>query len=191
VGTSDHPATRGARVFIWDRVKGMRAIPQLWSDSGDFAVGMSADGSIVVGNGDNGAFIWDEAHGTRALALVVGQGDPVYSSVRHATGLSADGSTVIGRSESGAFVWNAERGIRDLGSLPTGRLPYPTGVSANGSIVVGQDMTDVGQTAFIWDSATGIRPLGDLPGGDELSAAIAVSDDGSRVVGVSSSAFGV
>ncbi|MEZ4333809.1 MAG: hypothetical protein R3F35_18810 [Myxococcota bacterium] len=197
LGTSRSP-TGGARIFIEDRVNGMRAVPGVWPDEGDVAVGMSDDGSIVAGNSGVSAFIWHEAHGPRALVLVDGQvtldGDPgnaPYIPLLNATGLSSDGSTVVGRSENGAFVWDAENGIRDLGGLPTGRFPYPTGVSADGSIVVGVDRIDGGDGAFIWDSANGMRPLGSLPGGDGTGWATAVSDSGSHVVGVSASAFGV
>jgi probable HAF family extracellular repeat protein len=65
-----------------------------------------------------------------------------------------------------------------------------SGVSADGSVVVGQSYSASGYEAIRWTAAGGMVGLGDLPGGGSYNAATAVSADGSVVVGVSQSALG-
>ncbi len=73
-----------------------------------------------------------------------------------------------------------------LGHLPgLNFYSYATGVSADGSVVVG---TSSGQ-AFRWTSGGGMVGLGDLPGGNFISYAFGVSADGSVVVGSGTTTF--
>jgi probable HAF family extracellular repeat protein len=80
-----------------------------------------------------------------------------------------------------------------LGFLPGGGMPSDaTGVSADGSVVVGSSKYAAGTNsfhAFRWTAAGGMVGLGFLPGGG-LSLARGVSADGSVVVGDSDSASG-
>ncbi len=78
-----------------------------------------------------------------------------------------------------------------LGDLPGGSFSSrATGVSADGSVVVGVGVSASGVEAFRWTAATGLVGLGDLPGGSFFSEALGVSADGSLVVGVGFSASG-
>lgn len=81
--------------------------------------------------------------------------------------VSADGSTVVGNSDSAngeeAFRWTQKTSIQGLGFFGN----YDSGVSADGSVVVGGTSR--------WTEATGVEPLGFLTSG--------VSADGSIVVG--------
>jgi probable HAF family extracellular repeat protein len=78
-----------------------------------------------------------------------------------------------------------------LGDLPGGTFDSQArGVSANGSVVVGQSNSASGREAFRWTSAGGMVGLGDLPGGSFFGRANGVSADGSVVVGLGSSAVG-
>jgi len=81
-----------------------------------------------------------------------------------------------------------------LGTTSTCRFPTVAfGVSADGSTVVGRCQNNTGNGQFIafrWTEDTGLETLGDLPGGELTSAAVAVSADGSIVVGGSSSTLG-
>jgi probable HAF family extracellular repeat protein len=78
-----------------------------------------------------------------------------------------------------------------LGDLPGGDFDcWALGVSADGSIVVGQGASALGNEAFRWTSAGGMVGLGDLPGGFFNSVACAVSADGSVVVGCGYTASG-
>jgi probable HAF family extracellular repeat protein len=149
------------------------------------AWGISAGGSVVVGEAENPAwqrraFRWTAAGGMQHLGTLGG-----YWS--YALGVSADGSVVVGRAEnaarrSRAFRWTAARGMQDLGTLG-GDWSAATGVSADGSVVVGRAENTAGQgRAFRWTAAGGMQDLGTLPGGGP-SEATAVSADGSVVVG--------
>src|ERR1019366_8263873 len=65
-----------------------------------------------------------------------------------------------------------------LGHLPGTTNSSATGVSADGSVIVGTS----GSQAFRWTAGSGMVGLGYLPGGNS-SSATAVSGDGSIVVG--------
>jgi probable HAF family extracellular repeat protein len=75
-------------------------------------------------------------------------------------------------------------GLVDIGDLPGGS-PYAAAqaVSADGSIVVGQSLSDLGNEAFVWTQLDGMQPLGDLVGGPHFSAAVDLSADGAVIVG--------
>jgi len=75
-----------------------------------------------------------------------------------------------------------------LGTLG-GNRSEATGVSADGSVVVGRARNAAGQyRAFRWTAARGMQNLGTLGGGE--SVALGVSADGSVVVGVADNAAG-
>jgi probable HAF family extracellular repeat protein len=161
--------------------------------AGDFsnAYGVSADGSVVVGNTKNGsgyirAFRWTAAGGMQDLGTLGGN-----SSV--AWGVSADGSVVVGNAANAsgkirAFRWTAAGGMQDLGTLG-GDLSYAYGVSADGSVVVGVATNASGRSrAFRWTAAGGMQDLGTL--GGNSSQAWGVSADGSVVVGFATTASG-
>lgn len=79
-----------------------------------------------------------------------------------------------------------------LGDLHGGEfMSQAYGVSADGSVVVGQSDSDQGPQAFRWTNVAGMVGLGDLPGGEFSSLAYGVSADSSTVVGVSHSSDGL
>ncbi len=160
---------------------------------------VSADGSVVVGNGlsgsGGGAFRWTAATGPVALGGVPWGASPNRVS---AEAVSADGATVVGwfQVETGgrieAFHWNTATGAVGLGDLIGDEFQSESfGVSADGSVVVGTATAAGAQPgqgsrhleAFRWTAATGMVGLGDLQGGDYWSDARGVSADGSVVVG--------
>lgn len=126
----------------------------------------------------------------------------------YAVGISANGGTIVGSRviESGydhdvilmdhrtreAVVWRDGQAPLLLGTLETERSPwfpydhgsFATGVSADGSIVVGTTDSDDVREAFVWDEVHGMRGLGRLPSDDfSYSGASAISDDGRTIVG--------
>ncbi|CCI04075.1 HAF repeat-containing PEP-CTERM protein [Microcystis aeruginosa] len=159
------------------------------------ASGVSANGSVVVGTGNNGneAFRWTQATG------MVGLGDfpGGFFERSVAYGVSGNGSVVVGYGYSSqgreAFRWTQATGMVGLGDLPGGDFfSQAGGVSADGSVVVGgSSIVGYGGEAFRWTQATGMVGLGDLPGGYFSSGASGVSADGSVVVGSSRSANGI
>ncbi|HUU95419.1 MAG TPA: PEP-CTERM sorting domain-containing protein [Phycisphaerae bacterium] len=115
------------------------------------AYGVSADGSVVVGNGDpgysnGGAFRWTEETGMVNLGFIPGQS--LYSG---AAAVSGDGSIVVGSTQDRvgpafAFIWDGEHGMRGLQDLLeqhygldlTGWwLRSAKGISADGLTIVG------------------------------------------------------
>jgi len=77
-----------------------------------------------------------------------------------------------------------------LGDLPGGTFPSSaTGVSADGSVVVGSGKSVSGPEAFRWENGV-MTPLGDLPEGIFFSEANGISANGSVIVGESISDSG-
>lgn len=151
------------------------------------SLGVSADGSVVVGKSGHRAFRWSQPTGMVALGdLDGGEGDAA------ATGVSGDGSIVVGTSTSPgydhqAFRWTQETGTVGLGDLTGGYVGSEAyGISADGKVVVGasySDRSEGWQEAFRWTESEGMVGLGDLPGGIFSSRARAASADGSVIVG--------
>jgi probable HAF family extracellular repeat protein len=82
-----------------------------------------------------------------------------------------------------SFVGRAEARpvFQGLGFLPGGTASEAAGISADGTVVVGTNLSP-SIRAFLWTAATGMVDLGVLPGQTESYAA-AVSADGQVVVG--------
>jgi len=159
------------------------------------ALGVSDDGSVVVGWGTSGtdqqeAFRWTFGGGMVGLGDLAG-GD-FFS---RASAVSANGSAIVGwsRSASGleAFRWTSGGDMVGLGDLPGGVfMSQAFGVSANGSVVAGEGMSASGSEAFRWTSG-GISGIGDLAGAPPFSQALGVSANGGVMVGVSISVSGL
>lgn len=164
------------------------------------ASAVSADGSVVVGEsrsaGGDEAFLWTREGGMRPLGGLYPADGGVRSS---ATAVSADGTVVAGSSsrrdgtDGRAFRWTASGGMQSLGVVEhpansgdgnVTSIAY--GVSADGSVIVGQSGSPFGAVEpFRWTAPGGIRPLG-KPGQPRVGgAAYAISADGSTVVGSS------
>lgn len=169
------------RPVIWTNGVGM----ELSSDSGAVE-GISDDGTVAVGMLEGEAFRWTLATGFQALGFLGGDG---FSGAQDVSG---DGSVVVGfSSPSGAFVWDATNGIEPLADLPgvtTGRNSA-NAISANGLWIVGRadGANPIRDEAVRWDQNGNVLGLGYLPGGFFFSEARGVSNDGSVVVGLSSS----
>lgn len=184
--------------------------PFRWTDSGMGALEtlggsqysarwVSADGSVVVGefyDNQQRAFLWKNGV-MRDLGLEF-EGSDYFSTMF----VSADGSVVIARA-----LYNVDRGVRhertfrwengvveNIGTLE-GATPNttidPSAISADGSVIVGTQNDNEGNSkAFRWENGV-MEELGTLPDASSpQSGASGVSADGSVVVGVSSSASG-
>lgn len=160
------------------------------------AAGVSDDGSVVVGkcaSRDTEAFRWSRTGGMVVAADLLNDGLHSW-----ALGVSRDGSTVVGArflhtEDSGyneAFVWPTGGGVLGLGDFPGGFIPpgisfysEAGGVSSDGSVVVGQGLSDDGQEPFRWTAGGSLGRLGNPGGGVTFGVATGVSADGSVVVG--------
>jgi probable HAF family extracellular repeat protein len=181
-------ATEGVRAFRWTSAGGMVSLGLPVDGGGDqqayntYGTAVSGDGAVVAGFSDpvNTAFRWTDAGGMFSL----GNPGAGYSI---AYDCNADGTALVGDITAGpgdhAFRWSPQEGLQDLGTIPGGTISHATGVSADGSTVVGYGNAGLaGIRAFRWTSAGGMVNLGALPG--MASRAYGVSGDGAVVVGV-------
>jgi probable HAF family extracellular repeat protein len=169
----------GDEAFRWTLAGGMVGLGTLPGGSvgsGSRATAVSSDGSVVVG--DSYAIYGDALEGGEAFRWTADGGMVGLRDLRYpgpfllqsaATGVSADGSVVVGNSQSNsavgfndeAFRWTADGGMVGLGFLPAGGGfgGTATGVSADGSFVVGWDCCPLGSEAFRWTADIGmVRP---------------------------------
>ncbi len=159
--------------------------------SGSAAFGVTADGKTVVGVAVNQefqiGFLWREDEGMIPMASE-------YGLVSYAFAVNDDGSVVVGEYFDlyddddiyRPFAWSPPEQFLNLSSLTVledNAHTFAADVSAAGSVIVGQTISDHGLEAFIWTTANGMRGLGDLPGGSFFSEANAVSADGTRIAG--------
>jgi probable HAF family extracellular repeat protein len=150
-------------------------------DPGTVPMGVSGDGSVVVGASPNGAFRWTRSSGLQALGMF---GGPGASS--EAQAVSGDGTVVVGNSLLPgsdiyhAFRWTMATGMQDLGSIPAA-ISYAVGANADGSVVVGMSHEVFGQ-GFRWTSQPGVVGI-PSPAGTHLANVRGVSASGGVVVG--------
>jgi probable HAF family extracellular repeat protein len=161
---------------------------------GDYsgALGVSADGAVVVGwarnvAGRERAFRWTASGGMQDLGTLPG------GCCSYVYGVSADGAVVVGVAENAAeqrraFRWTVDGGMQDLGTLG-GDYSGALGVSADGTVVVGGAENAAGQgRAFRWTVGGGMEDLNTtyaslLTNGSWLALATAISPDGRYIVG--------
>jgi probable HAF family extracellular repeat protein len=200
-GFSD--STPGIQAFRWTSADGLQGLGDLEGD--DFfsmAGAISDDGTTIVGFGTPErdfelgrgpeAFRWTSGGGMQQLGDL-----PGGSFLSFAQAVSSDGSTVVGHGTTAAgyeaFRWTSAGGMQGLGDL-SGFGSGGIDVSGDGSIVVGISETadEMVNEAFIWDEVHGIRDLREVLitdygldlAGWSLQKAIAISSDGSTIVGV-------
>ncbi len=148
--------------------------------------GISADGSVVVGQGVDGAFRWTEQGGLVTLG----------PNTNTATNVSADGNTVVGvflQSPQQAFRWTQNTGLVNIGTLPGQNISRPYAVSGDGSIIVGTSRNPASSAAFIWKEEWGQMidlksflqdSLGLTLPPWRLAIATDINDDGNIIIGL-------
>lgn len=155
---------------------------------------LSGNGMVLVGwastaNGRE-AFRWTGSDG------LVPMGDlPGGNFDSFATGVSFDGSVIVGSGLNPgptSFRWTTATGMVDLGRPQGGNASAAWGVSADGSVVVGDAGVGGERVPAIWDEIHGMRNiegvlvelgLGPAMEGWDLEQATAISADGLTVVG--------
>jgi probable HAF family extracellular repeat protein len=227
----------GSRAFRWT-TSGMAPISGAiaaarWSDS---PTAVASGGNVIVGAEQGSpwisptvgthtiyvpqAYVWTNGQGRLPVQALTNHGHPIYPQA-----LSHDGSVWVGQAgnqinpgnNTEAFRYAMNTGPVGLGYLPGGGpgagglfagISSATGVSADGSVVVGYSASAnslnqpwqggglqtndgvSGYEAFVWTDAAGMVALGDLAGGYFNSQASAVSANGQVVVGRGTSAAG-
>jgi len=187
----------GGEGTIW-RVDedGVEILHKFSPDAAASLRGLSHDGTVAVGYGWLNAVPPNSDYAV-AVKWTPGEGlTQLEGGVPHsiAYGVSADGQTIVGSIQDvgyQAFRWTQAEGMVGLGHLPGGSgISDAYGTSADGSVIVGESTSALAQEgnfreAFRWTSETGMVGLGSLPGGYFSSKALAVSADGTKIVGQS------
>lgn len=190
--------------FVWDESGGIRSLPGREFDSAPFpgsisgapfpARAVSGDGAHIVGQTSTlHPYVWNNASGVTLLEADVRLRGEAYD-------VSDDGSVVVGAigedqpiadpmfpGDFQAFRWTREDGLVGLGSLNGGGFQsVAVSTSSDGSVIAGQSKyaIDSRAQAFVWYEDTGMMGLGFLDE-DNFSSAMAVSADGTTVVGLS------
>lgn len=180
-----------SEAFRWSEDAGMQSLGFLPGATESWALGVSGDGSVVVGYSTSAsaieAFVWTPDAG------MVGLGDlPGGHAGSEARDVSADGSVVVGLSAGQSFRWTPTGGMASLGALPNASYSEAFAVSADGSVIVGTalDANNENQ-AYIWTANSGMQSLRDVLVSDygfdltgwSLNDALGVSADGRTIVG--------
>ncbi|RIK66447.1 MAG: PEP-CTERM sorting domain-containing protein [Planctomycetota bacterium] len=179
----------GAEAFRWTQATGMVGL----GVPSSAALGVSADGSVIVGymNSSPRPFRWTAETGAVNLGL-----PPNGSNRGFAQDVSADGSVVVGYTErptgeNQGFVWREGEGYQTLGFLVGHTQSEVHGLSADGTRFVGYSRGGGNFKAVIWNGAHRIRDLKEMLELDfgldltgwELWEAYAISADGTTIVG--------
>ena len=185
-GISDDTSTivgnGGAGAIYW-RGGGPTILPVPGGTLSASANGVSLNGSLIAGYYLDGesidhAVVWNEFSGPTDIGGLPG------ATTSEANAVSATNNVVVGFSiVSGlgrAFRWTAGGGIVQIPLPDPGVQAQATGVSYDGSIIVGYDPTDL--LGWIWDATDGTIQLPPLTGGG-TSFALAISENGLVPVG--------
>lgn len=152
---------------------------------GNGASPISSDGTTIVGRGWNGsqhmAYVWTLDGGYQWV-----------STVNTFSLLSLDGTVAAGFTSSSmlvdqGYVWTQATGPLSMGTVTPQVHSEPTGISADGSLVVGWSFTrglanELPNDAFVWDWAGDMRSL-PKPSDAVSTGAWDASLDGSVIAG--------
>jgi len=174
----------GANAVRWTQAGG--SVP--YSFAAQTTVGgLSADGSVMVGNAGAVPYRWDTTSGFQALPYV----DPVWTNSQALTALSGDGSIIASYANVGGGCCAAV--VYDNGApsyLPGGTYHLPTHMTPNGRIIVGynQRVGTSGATVWTYNDALQVYEvdyLADEPGAGvaTVDTPTAVSADGAVIIG--------
>ncbi len=165
------------RAYRWRQSIGITALGHIGTDTENgIANAVSFDGAVIVGRSGD-AFRWTQATGMQSI------GDCA------ALGISGNGATVVGfcatTNGNEAATWNALDDWTTFGALGSTIIDaFFFDADHDGSTFSGQsfmESPDVEPTH--WTKLNGMVALGDIPGGLHYGLALAISADGSTIVG--------
>lgn len=156
----------GGGLFRWTPSMGVQSIPGM---SG-LNVQISDDGQTVVADG-GGIYRWTQATGAVQIA-----------SQGIAPAVSADGSVIAYDVGRDIYRWTSSGTTQIPTTVPGADLTL-TGISADGSTIIGGEAITGSFTPYRWTAAGGATSLGSLPGAAADAYALAVSADGNTVYG--------
>jgi probable HAF family extracellular repeat protein len=168
VGYSD--STSDYKAFRWTSGTGMVGLENLPDEIQSQATAVSGDGATVVGFTFSEfdplctAFQW-----TSGTGMVELQQPPFRSAtILRAYAITGDGTRAVGEIDGQAVRWTGTEILR-LGDLPGSAFySVASGVSDDGSVVVGHSDATSGYEPFRWTSGSGMVGLGHLPGGEAI-----------------------
>jgi len=149
---------------------------------------LTSDGGTAAGGSAGIGFTWTRENGRYDYGL-----EPGMPAVTATYGISSDGGILAGAmlptNSSRAFRRVGSGPLVDLGLLPGFTRAYSRGMSGDGGTVVGTcewgQSSGVNGQAFRWTEQGGMQGLGYVRPGGEFSQALAISRDGTTIVGES------
>jgi uncharacterized membrane protein len=172
--SSNPPTAAGTEGWRWNTSGAMDILAV--ADKEVVAKGISGDGSTVVGAADSQAFAWTAAGGLDSLG---GLSAPPFRSAANA--ISSNGLVIVG--ESLDVTAGVSESFQYTGGAMSGLGAFTaTGVSRDGSVVVGYLNGPTAREACRWTAAGGLVSLGAY---DDRHAtfALGVSGNGKFIVG--------
>ncbi len=174
------------RAYRWTAAQGMVALPLLQAGtSGHEADSVTDDGTMVAGgnawwktSGQTGSFGGGTCSALQAPLRMV----DLSADGSVAAGSGAGGLDMFGQQATNAYRSTPAGNCQDIDAV-FNRNSDASGISADGTVIVGEMQVGSPYLAFRWTASTGMVNLGSLGGG--LSRATATSQDGSVVVGTS------
>jgi probable HAF family extracellular repeat protein len=148
------------------------------------ATDASFDGRVIIGSSEqdnSNAFRWTAETGVITLPEL---GMPEGGASTHANAISSNGDVIVGKSARTPFRWTESTGTVSLGDFQG----EANDLTPTGDIVVGMGSFNRANEPFLnqafrWTEEEGVLPLGLMPGDTGYSKAMAVSADGSIIVG--------
>lgn len=152
IGTAFNSTIPAPAAFRWTQSEGMMALGFLPGRTSSRAEAVAADGRTIVGvsldTGPDGWFRWTEAGGMLELT------PPTSGVFNNRSLLSADGGTVVLYGTGGTYRWRESTGFELISNLF-----QATGISADGSVIVGTGFVDGRELPVIWSEPFGIQNL--------------------------------
>ncbi|MCG3121873.1 MAG: hypothetical protein GIKADHBN_00245 [Phycisphaerales bacterium] len=188
VGTGEVYSHGPQIAFRWNSANGISSIGPIPGHPNRFTNGtaISGDGQVfgvTLGTAGWGAHVWSARSGFTSLGT-----SPCGYIESVPRGINSDGSVVVGdfSFHGPAFRWTAAAGMHELGTLPGHTRSAATGVSYDGTTVVGVSSTLflIQARGFRWTESAGMVELPPLTGATH-SSAVSTSSDGSRALGLS------
>ena len=186
----------GAEGFQWTQQGGIVGLGHP-SGASSRATTISADGSTIVG------FYEDPTQGNRRPVRWISGATDLFlgdNVAGEAIAVSSDGSQIVGQAADStgngrAFYYSTTGGLQSLGVLSGNSSDQSVAFGlSDGGLVIGASINPFTWTSqpFIWSSKTGMRWLkatlvrngAVIPSNVVLSNALAISADGSTIVGL-------
>jgi uncharacterized membrane protein len=177
--------------FRWTQSDGIKMLGSLDGSNRSEASDVSADGTVIVGDGGEQAFRWTQDEGMIGLGVLNGK------TKSRAIAVSEDGTIITGSSWNNSFelektfIWTQASGMTEIEGFEANiASSFPNALSADGTAIAGScyEKTTDKESPFRWMKSTGILKLGHLPGKSTTHPG-GISNNGKIIVGTSFSSM--